>query len=85
MGNKAVYTAEYLDDGHLSIPDEMKKRFTLKSGMKVRVIIEEPEFSKVGFLLSLCGIWKKSNEDDIAVFKEIYGERCKFGRGEVKL
>ncbi len=30
MGNKAAYTAEYLNDGHLSIPEEIVSMFILK-------------------------------------------------------
>lgn len=84
MGNKAAYTAEYLNDGHLSIPKEIVSMFTLESGGRVRVTVEASKFNKAGFL-NLFGIWKQKNIEEVNIFKGIYEERNKFGRGEIKL
>jgi bifunctional DNA-binding transcriptional regulator/antitoxin component of YhaV-PrlF toxin-antitoxin module len=84
MGHRAAYTAEYLNDGHLSIPHEIANMFSLKSGRKVRVIIEESTFVKADFL-KLFGAWNQKNTDDIELFKDIYKDRKKFGRGEIEL
>jgi hypothetical protein len=84
MRNKAAYTAEYLNDGHLSIPEEIVNMFTLESGGRVRVTIEASMFNKTRFL-NLFGIWKQKNIEEVNVFKDIYEERNKFGRGEIKL
>ncbi len=84
MGNRATYTAEYLGDGHLSIPQEIANKFSLKSGNKIRVMIETSKFNKADFL-KLFGIWKQKNAGEIAIFKSILEERKRFGRGEVKL
>ncbi len=84
MGSKAIYTAEYLNDGHLSIPKEIADRLSLKNGKKIRVIIEESRFNK-GDILDLFGIWKNKSEEEIKIFKDILKEREHFGRGEIKL
>lgn len=84
MGNRATYTAEYLNDGHLSIPLEIAHMFDLKSGKKVRVIIETAKFNREDFL-KLFGIWKQKNVEELRVFEGIYEDRKRFGRGEVEL
>jgi bifunctional DNA-binding transcriptional regulator/antitoxin component of YhaV-PrlF toxin-antitoxin module len=84
MGNRATYTAEYLSDGHLSIPQEIANKFSLKNGKKIRVIIEASKFNKADFL-KFFGIWKQKNAEEIAIFKGIFEERKRFGRGEIKL
>lgn len=84
MGSKAIYTAEYLNDGHLSIPKEIADRLSLKNGKKIRVIIEESRFNKSD-ILDLFGIWKSKSEEEIKIFKDILKEREHFGRGEIKL
>jgi len=84
MGNRAAYTAEYLNDGHLSIPHEIANMFSLKSGRKIRVIIEESKFNKTEFL-KFFGVWIQKSTDDADLFKDIYKERGKFGRGEIEL
>jgi bifunctional DNA-binding transcriptional regulator/antitoxin component of YhaV-PrlF toxin-antitoxin module len=84
MGNRATYTAEYLNDGHLSIPQEIAHMFSLKSGKKIRVIIESSKFNKEDFL-KFFGIWKQKNTEEINIFKDILEERKKFNRAEIKL
>ena len=84
MGNRATYTAEYLKDGHLSIPQEIAHKFDLKSGGKIRVIVESSKFSKSDFL-QFFGIWKQKNKEEISIFMNIFEERKQFGRGEIKL
>ncbi|TLD40562.1 MAG: hypothetical protein JETT_3199 [Candidatus Jettenia ecosi] len=84
MGNKATYTAEYLDDGHLSIPKEIVDRLSLKKGKKLRVIVEASRFDKKG-ILDLFGVWREKNAEEIKIFKDILEERNHFGRGEIKL
>lgn len=84
MGNKAVYTAEYLNDGHLSIPKEIADRLSLRKGKKLRVIVEASRFDKNDFL-SLFGVWREKSAEEIIIFKDILKERNHFGRGEIKL
>lgn len=84
MGNKATYTAEYLNDGHLSIPKEISDRLSLKNGKKIRVIIEASRFDKRDFL-ALFGIWRDKTAEEIKIFKDILKERKHFGRGEIEL
>lgn len=84
MGNRAAYIAEYLNDGHLSVPAEIAHMMDLAHGKKIRVIIESSKFNKADFL-KFSGIWKQKSEEEIAIFKEIVKDRKKFGRGEIKL
>lgn len=38
---RTAYVAEVLKDGHLSFPAEIKQRFHIGEGMKIRVTIED--------------------------------------------
>ena len=84
MGKTATYIAEFLNDGHLSIPEKVVKTLSLKKGRKVRAIIKTEKFDREKFL-KLFGIWKDRTEEEISIYKEILKERENFGRGEVKL
>lgn len=84
MGNKATYTAEYLNDGHLSIPKEIADRLSHKKGKKLRVIVEASRFDK-NDILDLFDVWREKNAKEIKIFKDILEERNHFGRGEIKL
>ena len=84
MGKTATFIAEFLKDGHLSIPERVVKALSLEKGKKVKAIIETEKFNREGFL-SLFGIWKKKTDEEINIYKEILREREGFGRGEVKL
>ncbi len=83
MGNRTTFTAEYLNNGHLSIPKEIVNTLALRSGKKIRVVIETGKFNKTDFL-KLFGIWKNKSEKELHVYKDIFEERKKFGRGEIK-
>lgn len=84
MGKVAIFTGEFLKDGHLSIPEKVIKTLSLKKGSKVRAVIEAEKFDREGFL-KLFGIWKDKSREEINIYKEILKEREGFGRGEVKL
>jgi bifunctional DNA-binding transcriptional regulator/antitoxin component of YhaV-PrlF toxin-antitoxin module len=84
MGKTATFIAEFLKDGHLSIPERVVKALSLEKGKKVKAIIETEKFNREEFL-SLFGIWKQKTDKEINIYKEILREREGFGRGEVKL
>lgn len=84
MSKTASFTSKFLEDGHLSIPEEIITALSLKKGEKVRAMIEIEKFDKEGFL-NLFGIWKDKKEDEIKIYLEILKERRNFGRGEIKL
>lgn len=84
MGKSAAFTAEFLQDGHLSIPEKAVKELALKKGSKVKATIETQAFDRDGFL-RLFGIWKDKAIEEIGVFQDILKERFNFGQGEVKL
>lgn len=84
MGNRVTFTAEYLNNGHLSIPKEIANTLALRRGKKVRVMIETGKFNKRGFL-ELYGIWRNKSEEEITIYREILKEREKFGRGKINL
>ena len=78
MGNKATYTAEYLNDGHLSIPKEIADRLSLTKGKKLHVIVEASMFDK-NDILNLFGVWREKSAEEIKIFKDILEERNHFG------
>ncbi|BBO18610.1 conserved hypothetical protein [Candidatus Brocadia pituitae] len=84
MGHKAAYTAEYLNDGHLSMPKEIADRLSLRQGKKLRVIVDASRFDKNDFL-ALFGIWREKSDEEINIFKDILKERNHSERGEIKL
>ena len=81
MGKTATFIAEFLPDGHLSIPDKAVKALSLKKGKKVKAMIETNEFDREAFL-KLAGAWKDKTEKEIDIFRDILKERERFGRGE---
>ncbi|MCK9417745.1 MAG: hypothetical protein M0R70_00015 [Nitrospirae bacterium] len=82
MSKSAVFTAELLSDGHLSIPEMTVKVLLLKKGARVKATIETQQFDKAGFL-KLAGIWRNKVGKEIDIYREIFKERDSFGRGEV--
>lgn len=84
MGKTATFIAEFLKDGHLSIPEKIVKTLSLEKGKRVKTIIETEQFNKKDFL-GLLGIWKGKTEAEVNIYKEILRERESFGRAEVKL
>ncbi|ODS34554.1 MAG: hypothetical protein SCARUB_00289 [Candidatus Scalindua rubra] len=74
---KETYTAEYLNDGHLSIPKEIADRLSLKTGKKLRVIVEASRFDK-NDILGLFGIWKDKSAEEIKIFRDIIKQRRAF-------
>lgn len=81
MGKTATFIAEFLQDGHLSIPEKAVKALSLKKGKKVKAMIETHEFDRDAFL-RLAGVWKDKTEEEIGIFRDILKERERFGRGE---
>jgi len=84
MRQTAAFKAKYLEDGHLSIPKDIAASLLLRKGEEVQVVIRKERLDKKGFL-SLSGIWKDKNEEEIHFYREIIKERERFGRGEVEI
>lgn len=84
MGKSAVFMAELLQDGHLSIPDDAIRELSLKKGSRLKTTVEAQSFDRSGFL-NLFGIWKNKTNEEIENYISIVKERDGFGRGEVKL
>ena len=80
----ATFKAKYLEDGHLSIPEDVAASLSLREGEEVQVVIGKESFDKRRFL-SLSGIWKDKSEEEIHFYREIMKERERFGRGEIEL
>jgi bifunctional DNA-binding transcriptional regulator/antitoxin component of YhaV-PrlF toxin-antitoxin module len=74
----------YLDNGRLSIPEEVATSLLLKRGEEVRVMIEKEKFDREEFL-GLFGVWKDKSEKEIEIFREILKERDLFERRKVKI
>jgi len=80
----ATFKAKYLENGHLSIPEDVASSLSLRKGEEVQVVIGKESFDKRGFL-KLSGIWKDKSEEEIHIYREIMRERERFGRGEIEL
>jgi len=83
MSKTAVFTAEFLNDGHLSIPELAVRALSLKKGSRVKATIETQQFDKAAFL-KLAGIWRTKTEKELEIFQDLLKDRDSFGRGEVK-
>ncbi len=59
MENKVIFTAEYLNNGHLYVPEELVNTLALRRCKKIRVVIETLRFNKSDFL-KLFGIWRNT-------------------------
>jgi hypothetical protein len=84
MRKVATFKAKYLDNGHLSVPEEVANSLLLRRGEEVRVMIEKDKFDREGFV-NLFGVWKDKSEKEIQIFREIMKERDFFERREVKI
>jgi len=73
----ATFKAKYLENGHLSVPEEIASSLLLRKGEEVQVIIGTESFDKRGFL-KLSGIWKDKSEEEILIYREIVKERERF-------
>ena len=84
MSKIATFTAEFLKDGHLSVPGRVVKDLSLQKGDRVEAVIEIKRVAKADFL-QLFGIWKNKSDEEVNLYQNILKERENFGRGEVKL
>ena len=69
MRKVATFKARYLDNGHLSIPEEVATSLLLKRGEEVRVMIEKEKFDREGFL----GLFGVSLDNIIAIAEGLVG------------
>jgi len=84
------YKAKLLPDGHLSCPENVRKKVRLEEGSEVKVIMEienrretlEKEKGATSEDTGLCGIWKDDRSAE-EIIKDIYSSRTGFK--EVKL
>ncbi|MBM4305310.1 MAG: hypothetical protein FJ115_00320 [Deltaproteobacteria bacterium] len=64
----ATFKAKYLENGHLSITEDVASSLLLRKGEEVQVVIGKESFDK--------------REEEIHIHREIVKEREGFGRGE---
>jgi len=70
----ATFKAKYLENGHLSIPEDIASSLLLRKGDELQVAIGKESFDKRGFL-KLSGIWKNKSEEEVRIYREIVKER----------
>ena len=78
---KLEYNAKILPDGHLSLPDGVKKRLHLKSDDVVKITVTKEDIKRPSEkFLATFGSWdnKRTAEEIIA---DIYGSRKSRGVG----
>ncbi|MFH1561970.1 MAG: hypothetical protein ABIF11_00930 [Nitrospirota bacterium] len=79
------YQARILPDGHLSCPENIKKRLMVLNGTEFKVIINVEEKGFTPFTLvsepeektGLCGVWQ-DDRDAEEIIKDIYSHRRGF-------
>lgn len=80
------YKAKVLPDGHLSCPEDIKKKLSLSNGAEVKVIISVggrtsvPHYkspSETEEVTGLCGAWQ-DDRDAEEIIQEIYSSRKGF-------
>ncbi len=74
------YIAEVLPDGHLSLPEKIKKRLGLKTRSRLQVQIEIEDPDNVD-LSRFCGKWQ-DDKDCEEMIQAIYDSRKKNIRSE---
>lgn len=77
---KIEYTAEVLSDGHLSIPESIRRKLRLKVHSKLRVSVLPTQNKNKG-LARFCGKWQDDLEAD-EIIEEIYRSRNQNIRSE---
>ncbi|MBI3988327.1 MAG: hypothetical protein HY347_01785 [candidate division NC10 bacterium] len=83
MGEVYSFESELLEDGHLSLPEELVRKLNLRKGDRVKasIAVERPgsKYNRAKFV-TFCGLWANRDKKDLEVFREIYWERVQFGR-----
>jgi hypothetical protein len=81
MSKAITFEGKLLNDGHLLIPEEIKRKLKLKNGSIVNGIIKSvfKEENHIEKLLRLSGSWKDSRSAN-EIIADIYSNRKSSGR-----
>ena len=73
------YTGTLLEDGHISIPQEIIDKLNINRGSKLRVIVEVKRGVSKERIMSFAGLLSSLNGEEIKRFDETVKRRSLFG------
>ena len=73
------YTGTLLEDGHISIPQEIIDKLNINRGSKLRVIVEVKKGVSKEKIMSIAGLLSDLNGEEIKRFDETVKRRSLFG------
>ena len=79
------YTGTLLDDGHISIPQEIIDKLNINRGSKLRVIVEVKKGVSKKKIMSYAGLLSDLNGEEIKRFDETVKRRSLFGSRKTEI
>ena len=79
------YTGTLLEDGHISIPQEIIDKLNINRGSKLRVIVEVKKGVSKGKIMSYAGLLSDLNGEEIKRFDETVKRRSLFGSRKAEI
>jgi bifunctional DNA-binding transcriptional regulator/antitoxin component of YhaV-PrlF toxin-antitoxin module len=73
------YTGTLLEDGHISIPQEIIDKLNINRGSKLRVIVEVKKGVSKKKIMSYAGLLSDLNGEELRRFEETTERRAFFG------
>jgi bifunctional DNA-binding transcriptional regulator/antitoxin component of YhaV-PrlF toxin-antitoxin module len=73
------YSGTLLEDGHISIPQEIIDKLNINRGSKLRVIVEVKKGVSKEKIMSIAGLLSDLNGEEIKRFDETVKRRSLFG------
>ena len=73
------YTGTLLEDGHISIPEEIIDKLNINRGSRLRVIVEVKKGVSKKKIMSCAGLLSDLNGEEIKRFDETVKRRSLFG------
>jgi len=79
------YTGTLLEDGHISIPQEIIDKLNINRGSKLRVIVEVKKGVSKEKIMSIAGLLSDLNGEEIKRFDETVKRRSLFGNRKAEI
>jgi hypothetical protein len=82
---QAEYTGILLEDGHISIPQEIIDKLKIDKGNKLRVTVEVEKGISKDKILSYAGLLSDLTEEEQKQFDETVKRRSLFGKRKTEI
>ena len=79
------YTGTLLEDGHISIPQEIIDKLNINRGSRLRVIVEVKKGVSKKKIMSYAGLLSDLNGEEIKRFDETVERRSLFGSRKTEI